>query len=97
LVEKGSCFGDHWLHAKNSNEKLKKKIVFSDDSLLAEIGFKEIFDCIGGPIEVIFEKNKDSHEVKYMKRANSKEINKYIHLKLEDMISIKKLGKDTHT
>ncbi|EGR32862.1 protein kinase domain protein [Ichthyophthirius multifiliis] len=92
VVEKGFAFGDQWLYAKNKNEKNQKTIVFSSDSLIAEISFKQIFECIGGPIEIIFEKNKDSHEVKYMKRANSKEINKFQHLKLEEMISIKKLG-----
>lgn len=72
--------------------RLKKNIIFNEDSLLGEISFTTFFEQIGGAIDVVIEKNKDSHEVKYMKRANSKEFNKYVHLKLEDMVSIKKLG-----
>ncbi|KAL4488509.1 hypothetical protein ABPG72_013077 [Tetrahymena utriculariae] len=94
IAEKGGLFGDHWLLYKHKDEKLSKNVIFSEDTLLAEISFQQLFEQIGGKnIEEIIDKNKDSHEVKYMKRANSKDLNKeHEHLKLEDMISIKKLG-----
>ncbi|EAR85527.2 CGMP-dependent kinase 5-1 (macronuclear) [Tetrahymena thermophila SB210] len=94
IAEKGGLFGDHWLLQKYKDEKLSKNVIFSEDTLLAEISFQQLYEQIGGKnIEEIIDKNKDSHEVKYMKRANSKDLNKeYEHLKLEDMISIKKLG-----
>jgi len=57
--------------------RLKKNIIFNEDSLLGEISFKTFFEQVGGDIDVVVEKNKESHEVKYMKRANSKEFNKY--------------------
>lgn len=65
------------LITSSSPSSVKKKIVFGENTLLAEITFKQFFEQIGGPIEIILEKNKDSHEVKYMKRADSKDINKY--------------------
>ena len=66
-----------FLFKKIKLNRMSKTIVFSEDSLISEISFKSIFEFIGGTIEVVFEKNKNSHEVKYMKRANSKELNKF--------------------
>jgi hypothetical protein len=44
----------------------------SQDGLLAEIDFKSFFECIGGTLEHIMEKNLNSHEVKYMKKHDEK-------------------------
>jgi cGMP-dependent protein kinase len=48
------------------------------------------YECIGGQLEQIIKKNANSHENKYMK--NEKKKQNFDHLKLPDMILIKKLG-----
>jgi cGMP-dependent protein kinase len=60
--------------------------------LLAEIDFKAFFECIGGTLETIMKKNENNHEVKYMKKFDETQKKDYSHMKLEQMISIKKLG-----
>jgi hypothetical protein len=53
---------------------MKKNIIFTEDTLLAEISFSKFFECLGGgTIESIIEKNKQSYEVKYMVKADSVE------------------------
>jgi len=42
-------------------------MVMMSEGLLAEIETKIFFECIGGPLEQIVQKNLNSHE-KYMKR-----------------------------
>jgi cGMP-dependent protein kinase len=59
---------------------------------LAEISFKDFFECIGGTLEKIMKKNENNHEVKYMKKFDESQKKDYSHMKLEQMIHIKKLG-----
>jgi len=62
------------------------------EGLLAEMDFKVFFECIGGTLEHVMQKNLNSHEVKYMKKYDENQRKDFSHMKLEQMISIKKLG-----
>ena len=59
--------------------------------LLAELEFNDFFDCIGGPLDQIVQKNANSHEVKYMKKQEGGKKD-YSHISLDNLIMIKKLG-----
>ena len=64
----------------------------SGDGVIAEITFVKFFEVLGGSLEDAIVKNANSHEVKYMKKNSGKMSKDVSHLKLEDMIFIKKLG-----
>lgn len=57
---------------------------------LGVLTFKEFSECIGGELEDVMVKNEHGHEAKYIKKNAEKQ--KADHLKLEDMIHVKKLG-----
>ncbi|EAR84179.1 CGMP-dependent kinase 5-1 (macronuclear) [Tetrahymena thermophila SB210] len=89
LADKGQIFGDYYLPLTNQNIQFDQRIVIGSDAVLSTISFKQFHKCIGGDVLSVIKKNVDSHEVK-MKRENQKE--DYSHIKLEDLIYIKKLG-----
>lgn len=92
LAEKGQLFGDQYLN--NAQLALPNKIVMQTTGatgLLAELDFTKFFEIIGGPLEQIFKKNENSHEVKYMKNKNTEQ-NQSQKFNLEDFIYIQKLG-----
>lgn len=93
IVDKGHAFGEQWLFEQNKTKVLEDDLTFEDKGMLGEISHAMLFECIGGPIESILKKNLQSHEVKYMKKYDVSENQKYAHLKLDEMVFIKKLGK----
>ena len=62
------------------------------DGLVAVLEFTAFFETIGGTLEHVMQKNLNSHEVKYMKKHEENQRKDYSHMKLEQMVSIKKLG-----
>ena len=62
------------------------------NGVISEILISKFFECLGGTLEEAVVKNANSHEVKYMKKSPTKKKSEFVHLKLEDMIYIKKLG-----
>lgn len=96
-MEKGFAFGEQWLFEQNKEKILEDDLIMSDKGIVAEITHEVLFECIGGSIETVLKKNLSSHEVKYMKKFDSTEANKYSHLKLEELVYIKKLGKEEYS
>lgn len=89
LADKGNIFGDFYLPTANHNLQFSEKIIIGSDSVLSTISFKQFLKCIGGDIHAVIAKNADSHEVKMKKDDDRPD---YTHIKLEDLIHIKKLG-----
>lgn len=94
VVEKGFAFGEQWLFEQNKEKILEDDLIMDDKGIVGEISHDTLFECIGGTIETILKKNLSSHEVKYMKKFDGSDVNKYSHLKLEDLVYIKKLGNE---
>lgn len=59
------------------------------NGVIATIPINTFYKCIGGQLEEVLEKNKDSHELKMA--AQEKKID-YSHIQLDHLIFIKKLG-----
>lgn len=57
--------------------------------MLATISFQKIFQLIGGDLETTLKKNEDSHEKKIKNIGKRADMS---HIKVEDLIFIKKLG-----
>ncbi len=57
--------------------------------MISTISFDSFHKCIGGDIESVIKKNEHGHE---KKMANLDEKKDYSHIKLEELIFIKKLG-----
>jgi cGMP-dependent protein kinase len=76
----------------HNDSRVQSNIVMTSEGLLAEMEFKAFFEFIGGSLEQVMQKNLNSHEVKYMKKYDEGQRKDYSHMKLEEMISIKKLG-----
>lgn len=61
------------------------------DGIMAEIDLKVFLEVIGGTLEQILLKNEKYHE-HYMNRPSALLKLDFSHIKLESLISIKKLG-----
>lgn len=90
IAQKGAMVGDQFLPLKNRDKLVPYDIYMAEGGKVAEIKFSKFFECIGGDLEIVIQKNENNHEVKYMKKQKSQANVDY--LKLEDMIMIKKLG-----
>lgn len=73
-------------------EKLDDNIVMDEDGTISTISYKTFFQVIGGSLEATLDRNKDSHE-QFLKKYDGREAEKYVGWRLEDLTSIKKLGK----
>lgn len=63
------------------------------DGLIAQIDTNLFFELIGGTLQEIFKKNEKAHDRFMVKKDEEVEkVNQYDHLKLDQMISIRKLG-----
>lgn len=72
----------------------KSKVVDVDlkagsDSVIALMPFTKFFHLIGGDLETVLKKNEDSHEKKIKNLGDRADMS---HIKVEDLIFIKKLG-----
>ncbi len=59
-----------------------ENIISDKEGLLTEIDLNTFFECIGGSIEQILQKNLNSHEVKYMKKNDGSAKKDYSHFDL---------------
>lgn len=82
-------YGDEFLPKDKQDKPLKDDIVMEGNGVLSVIPFNVFFKCIGGDLETVIIKNKDGHE---KKMAALEEKADYSHIKLENLIFIKKLG-----
>jgi len=73
----------------NKNIVPDDDIVISSDGVLCDITYKVFYEHIGSDLEEVLKRNKDSHEIKMA--AQDEKID-YSHIKLENLINIKKLG-----
>lgn len=59
------------------------------DGVLASISFAQMFKILGGDFETAIKKKFESHEVKIKNIANRADAS---HIRVEDLVFIKKLG-----
>ena len=65
ITQKSSLFGDEFLLTPNREKIMEYELVMGSDGLLAVVLIEKFFECVGGPLEEVFEKNKKSHEVRF--------------------------------
>ncbi|KAM3131653.1 hypothetical protein pb186bvf_016184 [Paramecium bursaria] len=87
----GQIYGDKFLEGHLTLNQPVQKILAKDETILAEISFKQFYECIGGSLEQVFKKNQTNHE-RYMVKQRDSQKKDYSNLKLEDFVSLKKLG-----
>jgi len=90
-VSKGEAFGDEYIMGPKKGAKVEENLVMKGDGILAEISLQDFTNCIGGSIEEALLKNEKSHEKKMMNLTSGLK-QKAADIKLEDLISYKKLG-----
>lgn len=64
ITQKSSLFGDEFLPTPNRENNMEYELVAVSESNLAVIDMSKFFNCIGGTMEEVLEKNKTSHEVR---------------------------------
>ncbi|KAM3137532.1 hypothetical protein pb186bvf_010322 [Paramecium bursaria] len=90
--DKGSLFGDKVLFQQD-NKQSTSPVSMIKDGLIAQIETNLFFELIGGTLQEIFKKNEKAHDRFMVKKDDEVEkVNQYDHLKLDQMISIRKLG-----
>ena len=47
----------------------------SSNGILAEITFDELMICLGGNLDLVFQKNRNSHEIKFMSLSLNTSLN----------------------
>ncbi|KAM3140827.1 hypothetical protein pb186bvf_007054 [Paramecium bursaria] len=90
IATKGQMVGDQFLAQKNRDKLIPYDIFMDKKGKVAQITFDLFYECIGGELEQVIEKNQNNHEIKYMNKQKSQYV--YDYLTLEQMIMIKKLG-----
>ncbi|CAD8067231.1 unnamed protein product [Paramecium primaurelia] len=88
-IEKGQMFGDKFL--EQQNQILTDSLIMKQDGLISQIQIKVFFEIIGGTLEQIFLKNEKAHD-RFIKKEEGQKKDQYDHFKLDELISIKKLG-----
>ncbi|CAK84769.1 unnamed protein product (macronuclear) [Paramecium tetraurelia] len=84
-ASEGQVFGDAYFN----KQELSDPVIAKDKSVLAEIDFKRFEEVIGGSLDQVINKNQKISE-KHKKQESYK--HDYSHLKLEEFVSLKKLG-----
>ncbi|CAD8190962.1 unnamed protein product [Paramecium octaurelia] len=84
-ASEGQVFGDAYFN----KQQLSDPVIAKDKCILAEIDFKRFEEVIGGALDQVINKNQKISE-KHKKQESQK--HDYSHLKLEEFISLKKLG-----
>ncbi len=74
---------------EGKNDPFPHDVVIESTGVVSSVSYKTFFKLIGGPLESVFKKNQESHEVKM---ANLEKTTDYSHIKLDHLIYIKKLG-----
>lgn len=65
ITQKSWLVGDEFL-AKTSREKpVDFQVLVHNEGIVGILGFEKFFECIGGSLEEVFEKNQKSHEVRF--------------------------------
>ncbi|CAD8044669.1 unnamed protein product [Paramecium primaurelia] len=88
-IGKGNCFGDQYLSSNKKNDLLSSDYLMVTDGVLASISFTQMFKILGGDFETAIQKKFESHEVKIKNIANRADAS---HIRVEDLVFIKKLG-----
>jgi len=88
---RGEVFGDEYIMGPKKGAKIEENLVMKGDGLLAEISLQEFTNVIGGSMEDALLKNEKSHEKKMMNLESALK-QEAAGIKLEDLVSYKKLG-----
>ncbi|KAM3132197.1 hypothetical protein pb186bvf_015657 [Paramecium bursaria] len=88
-VAKGLCFGDQYLSKESRQQIIETDYVMVGDGVLATIPFAKLFQILGGDLETALKKNENGHEKKIQQLGDRADAS---HIKVEDLIFIKKLG-----
>lgn len=96
-MAKGFSFGEECFDRNLKDQVLANDISLDCDGVIAFIDFDTFFSKIGGSWEVALKKSEKSHEFTLISKSGDapKEVSQEIRcadMKIEEMISIKKLG-----
>jgi cGMP-dependent protein kinase len=75
--------------SQNKAKRVESALRVGSDSVMAVITFQRILQLIGGELEQVLKRNEQSHEKKIKNLGDRQDMS---HIKVEDLVFIKKLG-----